>query len=70
MNEAQAINILVEIAKLAQSKGILSLDTAVYAYNAIKVVQSKNEQAKETGSTDEGGKVLSSEKKGTKQNGK
>lgn len=35
--QEQALRVLIEIAKLAQSKGILSMDDAVYAAKAIEI---------------------------------
>lgn len=35
--QEQAVRVLIEIARLAQSKGILSMDDAVYAAKAIEV---------------------------------
>ena len=35
--QEQAVRVLIQIAQLAQSKGILSIDDAVYAAKAIEV---------------------------------
>lgn len=35
--QEQALRVLIEIARLAQSKGILSMDDAVYAAKAIEL---------------------------------
>jgi hypothetical protein len=41
MTEKEAIEILIQVANLAQSKGILQLQDAVIVSNAINVVQNK-----------------------------
>jgi len=37
MNENQAVDLLVQVAKLAQARGILTLDEAVLVAQAVKV---------------------------------
>lgn len=44
MNEKQAIGILVQVAKLAQSKGILSLDDAHTVATAVSTLTPKEQE--------------------------
>ena len=43
MENSQAIEILVQVANLAQEKGLLKLNDAVLVYQAIEVLTSKPE---------------------------
>jgi len=43
----EAIKVLVQVAQLAQSKGLLSLEDAVVVLQAIKVVTPKEEEVVE-----------------------
>jgi flagellar motor component MotA len=43
----EAIKVLVQVAQLAQSKGLLSLEDAVVVLQAIKVVTPKEEEVLE-----------------------
>lgn len=43
MEEKEAIKILIEVAELAQSRGILSLKDAVIVANAIAALEEKKE---------------------------
>jgi len=47
MEEKQAIEILIQVAKLAQSKGVLLLDDAVVVFNCIKFLEEKEKQKQE-----------------------
>ena len=44
MEQQQAINVLIEVAHLAQSKGLLSLQDAVTVSNAIETLNKKEEE--------------------------
>jgi hypothetical protein len=43
MENQQAINVLIQVANLAQSKGLLSLDEAVIVSQCVKQLQEKKE---------------------------
>jgi hypothetical protein len=43
MENQQAINVLIQVANLAQSKGLLSLDEAVIVSQSVKQLQEKKE---------------------------
>lgn len=44
MEQNQALEVLVQVAKLAQSKGILSLEDAVVVAKAVEVFTKKEEE--------------------------
>ena len=43
MENQEAINVLLQVAELAQSKGILSLQDAEIVFNAVKLLTPKTE---------------------------
>ena len=43
MENQQAINVLIQVANLAQSKGLLSLDEASIVLQCVKQLQEKKE---------------------------
>lgn len=47
MDEQKAVDVLIQVAELAQSRGVLSLDDAVLVRQAITVLTPKEEQAVE-----------------------
>jgi len=48
MEEKNAIEVLLQVANLAQSKGILSLQDAEIVLSAVRVLTPKNEENAET----------------------
>lgn len=46
MNQEEAIKVLVQVAALAQSRGILTLEDAAVVNNAVKIFQVKTEEVK------------------------
>lgn len=44
MNNEQAINVLLQVAELAQSRGILKLNEANIVFQAVSVLAPKEEQ--------------------------
>ncbi len=45
MNKEQAINVLIQVAHLAQSKGLLNLKDATIVANSIEVLTPKQEDS-------------------------
>lgn len=41
MEENRAIEVLIDVANLAQTRGVLSLQDAVLVYQAVKLMQNK-----------------------------
>lgn len=48
MEKQEAINVLIQVAGLAQSKGILSLQDAVIVLKAINELKEEDQQEEET----------------------
>lgn len=46
MQQEQAITVLLQVAQLAQAKGILSLEDAAIVNEAVKTLKPKDEQPK------------------------
>ena len=44
MEEKEALQVLINVANLAQSKGVLSIEDAVIVHKAIRVFVPKNEE--------------------------
>lgn len=47
MEKEQAINILIEVAKIAQSRGVLSLEDATVVLQAVKALEPIKEEVKD-----------------------